>query len=63
MEALMGGVYSSYIGANTAWFEPYVPFAVARVAGPAIAGSWFGSCLLPATLAVSILVSNSPMFM
>lgn len=53
MEALTGGVYSSYIGANTAWFEPYVPLAVARVAGPAIAGSRIGSSLLPATLAVS----------
>ena len=59
METLKGGVYSSYIGANTAWFEPYVPLALARVAGPAIAGTWVGSSLLPATLAVSIDVGRT----
>ena len=45
------GLYSTYIGTNTAWFEPYVSPTLAAVAGPAVAGSWFGSALLPATLA------------
>mmetsp|Transcript_23251 Transcript_23251/g.41563 ORF Transcript_23251/g.41563 Transcript_23251/m.41563 type:complete len:210 (-) Transcript_23251:294-923(-) len=45
--------YNSYVGSNTAWFEPYVPVAVARVAGTAAGGSWVGSALLPATLAYS----------
>ena len=45
--------YNSYVGSNTAWFEPYVPLAVARFAGPAAAASWAGSALLPATLAYS----------
>jgi len=51
IEAAKSGLYSSYVGSSTAWFEPYVSPALARVAGPAIAGSWFGSALLPATLA------------
>lgn len=51
MEELKSGTYSSYVGSNTAWFEPYVSPALARVAGPAVAGSWLGSSLLPATLA------------
>jgi hypothetical protein len=46
-------VYCTYVGTNTAWFEPYVAPALAKVAGPAIAGTWFGSSLLPATLAYS----------
>jgi hypothetical protein len=50
---LKSGVYSSYIGTNTAWFEPYVSPALARIAGPAVANSWFGSALFPATLAYS----------
>ena len=49
--AFKEGTYCSYVGSNTAWFEPYVSPALARVAGPALAGSWFGSALLPATLA------------
>jgi hypothetical protein len=53
MEAFKEGTYSSYIGSNTAWFEPYVSPVLARFAGPALAGSWFGSSLLPATLAYS----------
>ena len=40
-------------GSCTAWFEPYVAPALAKVAGPAVAGSWLGSSLLPATLAYS----------
>lgn len=52
-QELKDGLYSTYIGTNTAWFEPYVPLAVARVAGPAMASTWVGSSLLPATLAVS----------
>ena len=43
--------YNSYVGSNTAWFEPYVPVALARFAGPAAAATWAGSSLLPATLA------------
>jgi hypothetical protein len=52
-EEFKSGLYSTYIGSNTAWFEPYVAPALAKVAGPAIAGTWFGSALLPATLAYS----------
>ena len=51
MDAFLEGTYCTYVGTNTAWFEPYVAPALAKVAGPAIAGSWFGSSLLPATLA------------
>ncbi|KAJ1435550.1 hypothetical protein B484DRAFT_474849 [Ochromonadaceae sp. CCMP2298] len=52
-EALKSGLYSTYIGSNTAWFEPFVAPVLAKVAGPALAGSWVGSALLPATLAYS----------
>jgi hypothetical protein len=52
-EAVKSGLYSTYIGTNTAWFEPFVAPVLAKVAGPALAGSWFGSALLPATLAYS----------
>ena len=45
--------YNSYVGSNTAWFEPFVPGVFAKVAGPAVASTWFGSSLLPATLAYS----------
>ena len=50
-EELKSGLYSTYIGSCTAWFEPYVAPALATVAGPAVANTWFGSALLPATLA------------
>jgi len=53
MEEIKSNLYSTYIGTNTAWFEPYVPIALAKVAGPAVANTWFGSALLPATLAYS----------
>lgn len=53
LAAFKEGTYCTYVGSNTAWFEPYVSPALARVAGPALAGSWFGSALLPATLAYS----------
>eukprot|EP00281_Chroomonas_sp_CCMP1168_P030683 CAMPEP_0206244524 /NCGR_PEP_ID=MMETSP0047_2-20121206/18208_1 /ASSEMBLY_ACC=CAM_ASM_000192 /TAXON_ID=195065 /ORGANISM="Chroomonas mesostigmatica_cf, Strain CCMP1168" /LENGTH=201 /DNA_ID=CAMNT_0053669759 /DNA_START=18 /DNA_END=623 /DNA_ORIENTATION=+ len=49
----LSGTYSSAIGSCTAWFEPYVAPALAKVAGPAAAGSWLGGSLLPATLAYS----------
>jgi hypothetical protein len=51
MAAFGQGTYSSAVGSCTAWYEPYVSPALARVAGPAMAGSWVGSSLLPATLA------------
>eukprot|EP00548_Thalassiothrix_antarctica_P003608 CAMPEP_0194146900 /NCGR_PEP_ID=MMETSP0152-20130528/22293_1 /TAXON_ID=1049557 /ORGANISM="Thalassiothrix antarctica, Strain L6-D1" /LENGTH=202 /DNA_ID=CAMNT_0038847555 /DNA_START=83 /DNA_END=691 /DNA_ORIENTATION=- len=51
MEAFKGETYNSYVGTNTAWFEPYVPVAVAKVAGTAAGNSWIGGSLLPATLA------------
>ena len=51
MKAMKEGTYSTYVGSNTAWFEPFVAPVLAKVAGPAIAGTWFGSALLPATLA------------
>lgn len=53
MEEFKSGTYCSAVGSCTAWYEPYVSPALARVAGPAIAGSWLGSSLLPATLAYS----------
>eukprot|EP00286_Rhodomonas_abbreviata_P029221 CAMPEP_0181299030 /NCGR_PEP_ID=MMETSP1101-20121128/6114_1 /TAXON_ID=46948 /ORGANISM="Rhodomonas abbreviata, Strain Caron Lab Isolate" /LENGTH=363 /DNA_ID=CAMNT_0023404123 /DNA_START=13 /DNA_END=1105 /DNA_ORIENTATION=+ len=53
MEEFKSGTYSSYVGSNTAFFEPYVSPALAKVAGTGIANSWFGSALLPATLAYS----------
>jgi hypothetical protein len=52
-EAMKGELYSTVTGTCTAWFEPYVAPALAKVAGPAVAGSWVGSALLPATLAYS----------
>lgn len=51
VRAFAEGTYASAVGSCTAWYEPYVSPVLARVAGPAIAGSWFGSALLPATLA------------
>ena len=45
------GTYASYVGSNTAWFEPFVPVVVAKFAGPVAGASWLGSSLLPATLA------------
>lgn len=51
METFEEETYNSYVGTNTAWFEPYVPVAVAKVAGTAAGGSWLGGSLLPATLA------------
>ena len=51
MDELVSGTYASYVGSNTAWFEPFVAPALAKAAGPAVAGTWFGSALLPATLA------------
>lgn len=53
VQELKAGLYSTYIGTNTAWFEPYVAPALAKVAGPALASTWVGSSLLPATLAYS----------
>ena len=53
VEELKSNIYSTYVGTNTAWFEPYVAPAVAKFAGPAVANTWFGSALLPATLAYS----------
>eukprot|EP00527_Entomoneis_sp_CCMP2396_P002697 CAMPEP_0198142142 /NCGR_PEP_ID=MMETSP1443-20131203/5022_1 /TAXON_ID=186043 /ORGANISM="Entomoneis sp., Strain CCMP2396" /LENGTH=235 /DNA_ID=CAMNT_0043805099 /DNA_START=55 /DNA_END=762 /DNA_ORIENTATION=+ len=51
VKAIQEETYASAVGSCTAWFEPYVSPALARVAGPAVANSWFGSALLPATLA------------
>ena len=45
-------------GSCTAWFEPYVAPVLAKIAGPAVAGSWLGSSLLPATLAYSTVKGN-----
>jgi len=44
-------VYNTYVGTNTAWFEPFVPGVLAMVVGSAAASGWLGSSLLPATLA------------
>lgn len=53
VQAVKDGTYSSAIGSCTAWYEPYVAPTLARVAGPAVANTWMGSALLPATLAYS----------
>jgi hypothetical protein len=50
-KAFTEGTYASAAGSCTAWFEPYVSPGLARIAGPALASSWVGSSLLPATLA------------
>ncbi|KAL3798847.1 hypothetical protein HJC23_004635 [Cyclotella cryptica] len=50
---LKSGLYSTYIGSCTAWFEPYMAPALGKVAGTAISNTWVGSALLPATLAYS----------
>jgi len=52
-EELKSGLYSTYIGSCTAWFEPYVAPVLATVAGSGVASTWAGSALLPATLAYS----------
>jgi len=51
MDTFKEETYNTYVGTNTAWFEPYVPGVVGKIAGAAAAGSWLGSSLLPATLA------------
>lgn len=43
--------YNTYVGTNTAWFEPFVPGVLAKFVGVAAASTWLGSSLLPATLA------------
>jgi len=53
MHTFKDETYCTYVGCNTAWFEPYVPVVLAKYAGPAIGASWIGSSLLPATLAYS----------
>jgi hypothetical protein len=58
VEELKSGLYSTYIGANTAWYEPYVAPSLAKLAGPTIASTWLGSALLPATLAYSTVKGN-----
>ena len=45
------GLYSTYIGSCTAWFEPFVGPVAASAFGASFGNSWFGSALLPATLA------------
>mmetsp|Transcript_27042 Transcript_27042/g.45051 ORF Transcript_27042/g.45051 Transcript_27042/m.45051 type:complete len:231 (+) Transcript_27042:125-817(+) len=50
-KAFTDGTYASAVGSCTAWYEPYVTPGLAMVAGTGIANTWFGSALLPATLA------------
>ena len=52
-QVLAENTYASAVGSCTAWYEPYVAPTLAKVAGPAVANTWFGSALLPATLAYS----------
>ena len=47
----MSEVYNTYVGTNTAWFEPFVGVVVAKFLGEAAGDSWLGGALLPATLA------------
>ena len=44
-------LYATYVGTNTAWFEPFVGLAVAKFFGAAAGDGWLGGSLLPATLA------------
>eukprot|EP00979_Chaetoceros_neogracilis_P012478 scaffold3337_cov256-Chaetoceros_neogracile.AAC.12 len=46
-------IYHTYVGTNSAWFEPFVFPILAKVLGKAVKESWFWSSLVPATLAYS----------
>lgn len=46
-------VYNTYVGSNSAWFEPFVAPLVGKVLGKSVKDDWFWSSLLPATLAYS----------
>ena len=48
---LNSGLYSTYVGSCTAWFEPFVGPMAGKAFGAGFGNSWFGSALLPATLA------------
>ena len=50
-EAFQEELYNSYVGTNTAWFEPFVPGILALFVGSSAASTWLGSSLIPATLA------------
>lgn len=49
----MHEAYACYVGANTAWFEPFAHATVGVVLGKAAAATWLGGALFPATLAYS----------
>eukprot|EP00554_Chaetoceros_debilis_P014972 CAMPEP_0194124652 /NCGR_PEP_ID=MMETSP0150-20130528/59056_1 /TAXON_ID=122233 /ORGANISM="Chaetoceros debilis, Strain MM31A-1" /LENGTH=207 /DNA_ID=CAMNT_0038818431 /DNA_START=73 /DNA_END=696 /DNA_ORIENTATION=+ len=53
MAAFKEDVYSTYVGTNSAWFEPFVFPVVAKLLGKSVQENWFWSSLLPATLAYS----------
>ena len=44
-------LYNTYVGTNTAWFEPFVAGVAAKLFSQEFADSWWGGSLLPATLA------------
>jgi len=44
-------VYNTYVGTNSAWFEPFVFPVLAKVIGNFVKPNWFWSSLVPATLA------------
>lgn len=47
-------VYNTYVGTNSAWFEPFVfPFLAKALGGDIVKDNWFWGSLVPATLAYS----------
>ncbi|GFH43795.1 hypothetical protein CTEN210_00268 [Chaetoceros tenuissimus] len=44
-------VYNTYVGTNSAWFEPFVFPTLVKLFGAAIKPNWFFGSLVPATLA------------
>lgn len=45
--------YNTYVGTNSAWFEPFVFPFLAKLLGKSVKENWFWSSLVPATLAYS----------
>ena len=46
-------VYNTYVGTNSAWFEPFVAPVIGKLLGKSVKDDWFWSSLVPATLAYS----------
>mmetsp|Transcript_26109 Transcript_26109/g.38634 ORF Transcript_26109/g.38634 Transcript_26109/m.38634 type:complete len:206 (+) Transcript_26109:57-674(+) len=46
-------LYNTYVGTNSAWFEPFVFPVLSKFLGKSVNDNWFWSSLVPATLAYS----------